>query len=519
VTIGTLCAGLPDLDIKGPVETEIRGITSDSRKAGPGVLFVAVEGTGGNGHDFLADAMASGCAAVAVQRDHLGRVAAELTGYEGAVVTAARTRPLPALLGRSLHGKPDLKLLTAAVTGTNGKTTVSYLMREMLNRLEGPCGLLGTIAYDDGRTREPAPLTTPGGPVFYSWLGRMTAGGCRSVAMELSSHGLDQERVAGLELDVAVMTNLGRDHLDYHRDLQDYLAAKARIIDLLRPAGESGRGPGRLVLNQDDPHLAGLDTGAAEVLRFSAGNPTGNPSGNPSAADHPADLKVVAADLDLTGTRLVLDWRGRRLEIDSPLVGRFNIENLTAALAAGLALQLDPGDCAAALAGVAQVPGRLEQFLLPGGGLAVVDYAHTHDALAAVLRTCDELSDGRLLVVFGCGGDRDRGKRPLMGRVAARESDQAWITSDNPRGEEPGGIIRDILKGYDEVREPRAAGREMVIDRREAIEAALNQAGAGDIVVVAGKGHEDYQLVGGRVLSLDDREIVREWINLNSNHE
>jgi UDP-N-acetylmuramoyl-L-alanyl-D-glutamate--2,6-diaminopimelate ligase len=397
------------------------------------------------------------------------------------------------------------------VTGTNGKTTVSFLMREMLNRIHGPCGLLGTIAYDDGRVRESASLTTPPGDVFYRWLDRMVKGGCRSVAMELSSHGLDQERTAGLGLDVAVMTNLGRDHLDYHRDPANYLAAKTRIMEFLRTGAETeGTGrPGVLVLNQDDPNLAGIDPAGRETVRFSARTPSG---------DRMADLQVLTADLELEGTRLVLDWRGLRLDIDSPLVGRFNVENLTAALAAGVALGLDPAQCSEALGGVDQVPGRLERFILPGGGLAVVDYAHTHDALAAVLRACDELNDRRLLVVFGCGGDRDRGKRPLMGRVAARESDQAWITSDNPRSEEPGGICRDIMAGFDEVTEPRAVGREMVIDRREAIETALAEAGPGDIVVVAGKGHEDYQLIGGRVVDLDDRVIIREWIERNRDH-
>jgi UDP-N-acetylmuramoyl-L-alanyl-D-glutamate--2,6-diaminopimelate ligase len=506
VTVGQLCSGLSGLKVAGDSKRVISRITVDSRQAGTDTLFVAVPGTSGDGHDYLDKALALGAGAVAIQEDRFNQVSHLLEGYTGVVLRVDKTRPLPALLGRRLNGNPDASLLTAAVTGTNGKTTVSFLMREMLNRLHGPCGLMGTIAYDDGKTSVPAPLTTPDGTVFYAWLGRMVENGCRSVAMELSSHGLDQDRTAGLELDVAVMTNLGRDHLDYHRDLDEYLAAKARIMDLLRD-GISGR-QGTVVMNQDDAHLASLDTGQAKVVRFSLGNPV---HGSP-------DLAVVSSQLELTGTRLQLDWRGTPLEITSPLVGRFNLENLTAALAAGLALGLDPAACAEALGGVPQVPGRMERFILPGGGLAVVDYAHTHDALAAVLGTCDELSTGSLLVVFGCGGDRDRGKRPLMGRVAARESDQAWVTSDNPRGEEPGGIIRDILKGFDEVREPRAVGREMVIDRKEAIEAALSVAGPGDIVVVAGKGHEDYQLVGDRILELDDRVIIKDWIKGNRHH-
>lgn len=511
LTLGRLCRGLPGLELSGDPETSISMITADSRLAGPGVLFVAVPGTEADGHAYVGDAMASGCPALVLQRDRAEQAALVSPDFDGAVVLADRTRALPALFGRRLNAAPDRNLWTVAVTGTNGKTTVSFLMREMLDRLHGPCGLLGTISYDDGRTREPAPLTTPPGDVFYGWLGRMVTNGCRSVAMELSSHGLDQERTAGLGLDVAVMTNLGRDHLDYHRDPDAYLAAKARILEFLRTGNETGGtgGPGVVVLNQDDPRLAALDIAGHESVRFSARTPPG---------DRHADLKVLKADLELDRTRLVLDWRGLTLTIDSPLVGRFNVENLTAALAAGLALGLDPVQCAEALGGVPQVPGRLERFVLPNGGLAVVDYAHTHDALAAVLRACDELNDRRLLVVFGCGGDRDRGKRPLMGQVAARESDQAWITSDNPRSEEPGGICRDIMAGFDEVTDPRATGRELIIDRREAIEAALVEAGPGDIVVVAGKGHEDYQLIGGRVIDLDDRIIITDWIERNRAH-
>jgi UDP-N-acetylmuramoyl-L-alanyl-D-glutamate--2,6-diaminopimelate ligase len=323
--------------------------------------------------------------------------------------------------------------------------------------------------------------------------------------MELSSHGLDQGRVAGLGLDVAVMTNLGRDHLDYHGDLASYLAAKARIIDHLRPGhGTGGTGrPGVLVVNGADPAFAGLDAGDRTVVRFRA---------EPGPVVAGCDLQVLAADLDLDGIHLELDWRGRALEVRSPLVGRFNAANLTAALAAGLALELDPPACCEALAGLDQVPGRMERIDLPGGGLAVVDYAHTPDALAAVLHTCGELATGNVLAVFGCGGDRDRGKRPLMGAVAAAAADRTWITSDNPRSEDPAAICADVLAGYEETTGRRSRSVAVIVDRREGIRAAIAAAGRGDIVVVAGKGHEDYQLVGDRVLDLDDRRIVREWI-------
>ena len=489
LTLRELSAGIPGTAVRGDGDVAITDVTADSRQAGPGMLFVAVQGTAADGHRYLDAARKGGCAAVACQRGNC-----EEPVTRGSVLVADDTRPLPALAARLLTGRPDTYLRTAAVTGTNGKTTVAFLMQAILQKLHGPCGLLGTIRYDDGTCHQSAPLTTPGGPVLFSWLDRMRRAGCRAVALEISSHALDQARVAGLELDVAVMTNLGRDHLDYHGDTGRYLAAKARIVEHLRP------GSGTLVLNAGDPLLAGLEAPGRQVIRFAAG---------PEVA---ADLRVTAAELDPTGTRLRLDWRGQTLELASPLVGRFNVENLAAALAAGLALDLPAADCLEALASVAQVPGRLERFDLPAGAMAVVDYAHTHDALAAVLATCDELSDGRLLVVFGCGGDRDRGKRPLMGAVAARAADVVWITSDNPRSEDPAAICAEILGGFNEVAEPRATESYVVEDRRAAIEAALSAAGSGDVVVIAGKGHEDYQLVGDQVLDLDDGRVARNWI-------
>jgi UDP-N-acetylmuramoyl-L-alanyl-D-glutamate--2,6-diaminopimelate ligase len=380
----------------------------------------------------------------------------------------------------------------------------------MLGHLHGPCGLIGTINYDDGVHTQPAPLTTPGGPVFYHWLGRMRDHGCRSVAMEISSHALDQGRTAGLGLDVAIMTNLGRDHLDYHQDLEQYLLAKAGIIDLLRPEGQGPLGRvGTLVLNADDPQLASLETGQARVLSFSA---------KPDSSVK-ADLKVTSAVLNLRGSTLGFRWQGVEHELKSLLVGRYNVENLAAALAAGLALGFPVAACAHALAGVGQVPGRLERIALPSGAIAVVDYAHTHDALDAVLRACDELVENRLLVVFGCGGDRDRGKRPLMGAVAARGADRTWITSDNPRSENPQLICEDIHRGYAEVTAPRSTSCAVVLDRTAGIESALKDASAGDIVVIAGKGHEDYQLVKDQRLHLDDRQIVREWVKRQVDHE
>jgi UDP-N-acetylmuramoyl-L-alanyl-D-glutamate--2,6-diaminopimelate ligase len=497
LTLSGLCRDLPGLDAHAAGPDAVRRVTADSREAGPGVLFVAVHGASGDGHAFAAAALEAGCPAVIVQDP-----SCVPGGDPSRVLVAADTRPLPALLARRLAGEPDLALRTAAVTGTNGKTTTAFLLRALLDALEGRCGLVGTIEYDDGAERRPAPLTTPGGPVFFELLGRMVANGCRAVAMEISSHALDQGRTAGLELDVAVMTNLGRDHLDYHHDMDRYLQAKARIRELLRPA-RGGRPAGAVVINRQDGQLRTVDVSGCRSVGFAA---------DPRLPAHGAGLRVTAAALRMDGTHLDLQWQGRALSLDSPLVGRFNVENLAAALGAGLAMGYDPDACCAALAAVPQVPGRLERLLLPNGAIAVVDYAHTHDALAAVLGACRELTTGRLLAVFGCGGDRDKGKRPLMGAVVARDADLAWITSDNPRGEEPAAICAQIAEGFAAQTDPRARTSRVVVDRRSAINEALEAARPGDIVIVAGKGHEDYQLIGGRRLDFDDREVIRDWL-------
>ena len=505
-TLARLCSRWPELSITGDDQVRVTAVVEDSRAAGPGTVFVAVRGSGADGHRFVPQAVASGCAAVVVARDRAAGLRAALPENRPAAwVVASSTRGLPARLARECEGRPDTGLVCAGVTGTNGKTTTAFLLRQLLGRLRGRCGLLGTICYDDGHDQQPAPLTTPGGPVLYRWLRRMRDAGCTAAAMEISSHALDQERTADLALDVAVMTNLGRDHLDYHPDMAAYLAAKARILDLLVERPGRGKPAGAAVINAADPALAGLAVPDVPSVRF-------DPTGRAAAGGRAADLLVREASLGLQGTRLRCRWRGDDLTLHSPLVGRFNVENLAAALAAGLALGYDPADCVDALAGIDQVPGRLERFPLPGGGLAVVDYAHTHDALAAVLGACQELQPRRLSVVFGCGGDRDRGKRPLMAAVAARGADTVWITSDNPRSEDPAAICDDIATAYHALDDRRATRCEVIVDRRTAIATALDAAGEGDVVVIAGKGHEDYQLVGDEVRHLDDRQIVRDWI-------
>jgi UDP-N-acetylmuramoyl-L-alanyl-D-glutamate--2,6-diaminopimelate ligase len=330
-----------------------------------------------------------------------------------------------------------------------------------------------------------------------------------AVAMEISSHSLDQQRVADLALDVAVLTNLGRDHLDYHGDLNAYLAAKAKILDLVRAGQRRGKPTGKVVVNAADPAFAQLDFAELETVRFLS---------HPSHDDQTADLKVVNCKLDMAGIRCQLAWRQECFEISSPLVGRFNLANLVAALAAALALGVTPDVCQSAVAELAQVPGRMERIPLPGGAGAIVDYAHTPEALGALLQACRDLTSGRLILVFGCGGDRDRGKRPLMGCVAAQAADGVWVTSDNPRSEEPAAICEEIASGYRAAEHPRSSACQIVVDRQEAITAALGSAKAGDLVVVAGKGHEDYQLIGNQRIALDDRLIICEWVAARRDH-
>jgi len=482
-------------DLRRDAAAPLTAVTVDSRRAGPGVLFCAVRGSRADGHAWIAQAVAAGSPAVIT--------AADWTDDPGVGwLRLDDTRVAPARAARQVHGAPDLALRAAGVSGTNGKTTTALLLRSLLDGLHGGCGLLGTIRYETGRRTEPAPLTTPDGPVLYAALAEMRDAGLGAVALEVSSHALDQGRVAGLELDVGVLTNLSRDHLDYHGTMDAYLEAKLRIVELLR--GPERRKPvGALALNADDPAFAAVAPAGVEVVRWS----TGWRGASPGAAD----VRVTAADLRADGTRLELDVRGRRVALESALVGRFNVENLCAAVAAGVALGEDVAAVAAALAAAPQVPGRMEGFGLPNGAVAVVDYAHTPDALAAVLASCRELGDGAIHAVFGCGGDRDRGKRPQMGAVAARDADVTWITSDNPRSEEPVSICEAIADGYREAGGAAARCR-LLPDRTEAIRSALAAAAPGDVVVVAGKGHEDYQIVGDRRLHLDDREIVRGWI-------
>ncbi|HWP67127.1 MAG TPA: UDP-N-acetylmuramoyl-L-alanyl-D-glutamate--2,6-diaminopimelate ligase [Candidatus Limnocylindria bacterium] len=476
--------------LAGVERLEVSGVSCDSRTTEPGDLFVALPGTTTHGVRFAADAVARGAVAVA---------ASEPVALDVPVLRTAEPARLLGHVASRLAGDPSHALCIAGVTGTNGKTTTTHLLEGIWRAAGREPGVIGTIAYRYAGRARPAPHTTPTAPVLHRLLADMRAAGTTHVAMELSSHALAQERVAGLQLDAALFTNLTRDHLDFHGDMEAYFAAKARLFTELLPASaKAGRVAVVNVDTEPGRRLAAMTPG--RVVR--AGR----------APD--ADVRLADATTSLAGSRGCLIVGGERIEFETPLVGSAHLENVVLAAAAAWALGVAWSDVLAGLRSTPAPPGRVEQIAGPGFTV-VVDYAHSPDALERVLAALRPLTPGRLICVFGCGGDRDRGKRPLMGEAAARASDLVVLTSDNPRTEPPERILADIevgvrAAGMRPVRDA-AAGRGYLVeaDRRLAIERAIAAARPGDVVLVAGKGHEDYQIVGTERRHLDDREEVR----------
>ncbi|HSE94541.1 MAG TPA: UDP-N-acetylmuramoyl-L-alanyl-D-glutamate--2,6-diaminopimelate ligase, partial [Methylomirabilota bacterium] len=409
-------------------------------------------------------------------------------------------------LADAYYGHPSQALTVVGITGTNGKTTTSYLVEALLRARGLATGVIGTIQYViRGEARE-AHQTTPDALTLQGLLAEMVAAGVGGVAMEVSSHALEQRRVDGIAFDVAVFTNLTQDHLDFHGTMDAYAAAKRRLFVQLLPDG--GKPGATAVLNADDPvGAAWARTLPTRVLTFGMGvTGTGDPGALAGDRSAPRDVRPRRYRSGLRGIELSADTPLGPVHVASPLIGEHNVMNLLGAVATGVALSLEPAAIGAALGAVATVPGRFERVEAGQDFLVVVDYAHTPDALRRVLETARRLTPGRLGVVFGAGGDRDRGKRPLMGRIAAELAHRVWLTSDNPRSEDPVAIIREIAAG---VEPPPPGGYTEIPDRREAIEAALAWAGAGDTIVIAGKGHETYQIIAGQVLPFDDRSIAR----------
>jgi UDP-N-acetylmuramoyl-L-alanyl-D-glutamate--2,6-diaminopimelate ligase len=488
VRLEELIAGL-EVEVRGDAGVEIADLTYASAKVGSGTLFFCVRGLGADGHEFAADAVERGAVALVVERE---------LDLDVPQVRVADARAAMAPLAVRFWGDPTAKLTVAGITGTNGKTTTAFLLRRILEHAGRQSGLLGTVKRIVGGREEEVWLTTPEAIDLQSTFRAMLDGGDEACVMEVSSHALVMDRTAGVAFDAKVFTNLTQDHLDFHRDMESYFNAK-RLLFV--PAGiDDWRREATAVVNVDDEYgarLANELTGA------------GAPLLTLSASGGRASYRALDAGSDTASTWFrCIGPGGVEATVTMPLPGHFNIENALAALAAGEALGIDLTVGAEALATAQQVPGRFEPIDEGQDFMVLVDYAHTPDSLENVLSAARRLTDGRLLVVFGCGGDRDREKRPLMGQISAELSDLAVITSDNPRSEDPGAIIEEILAG---------SGRDAVEvepDRRAAIARGLEAADEGDVVVIAGKGHEQGQeFEGGRKVPFDDRDVAREELH------
>ena len=477
---------LPISTLIGSLRAPLSALVDDSRKVQPDCCYVALRGARADGHDWIEEAVRKGARAIVAERS-----CPEWAREQGVVwVQVPDTHEAVGYLMSAWYGFPSQDLVTLAVTGTNGKTTTSYLAHAIFCRTWLRCGLVGTIHYDNGRERIPAVNTTPGAAPLQEMLARMLENGCRAVAMEVSSHSLMQKRVAGMNFRVGIFTNLTQDHLDFHGDMESYYEAKKSLFLQMAASGDK---KAVAVINIDDPYgrrLVGELSGKMKVRSY------GTLEG--------ADFRMKPLRLSLTGSEYELAYNGKTYLVSIPLIGRFNMMNSLAALAGTVSAGIGIRDAIASLAQAPQVPGRLELVANVDHVMSFVDYAHTPDAIVNVCKTMKELCRGRLITVFGCGGDRDKAKRPLMGEAAARLSDYCIVTSDNPRSEDPEEIIADVLPGIPDGK------RHAVVDRAEAIREALAMAKPRDIVLVAGKGHENYQeFATGRIAFSDVAEIKR----------
>ena len=462
----------------------LSAVAYDSRRVSPGTLFVALKGLKANGLDFVPEAVRSGAAAVVSEQPRPEGLAVPW-------ITVADGRLALSLAAAEFHGHPSREMPVVGVTGTNGKTTTTYLLASIFDAAGWSAGVMGTVHYRVGQERREAARTTPEASDVQALLRAMRQAGNASCVMEVSSHALALKRVDGIRFAAAVFTNLTRDHLDFHGDMESYFAAKRRLFTML-PAEAPG------IVNADDPRAAALTTACARPVTY--------------GLLKPADVRVEELSLSLEGVRFTATTPVGVVRVRSSLVGRPNAYNLLAAVATASALGIPADAISGGLAEQAGVPGRFEVVSSPGDGITVVvDYAHTDDALRNLLETARPLAAGRLVTVFGCGGDRDRTKRPLMGMVAARLSDVLVITSDNPRSEDPAAIIEEIRRGIPAGEAASERTREVtaVIDRADAIEKAIALARPGDVVLIAGKGHEKTQHIGDRVLAFDDADVAR----------
>ena len=481
----TLAAAIPVHQVIGKLDRPVESIAYDSRRVQKNGLFVAMRGESRDGHEFIGQAIEKGASVIVAEREEKHSRATCL------VVENARNAL--ADLSATFYGLPAQRLKLAAVTGTNGKTTITFLIKHICEKAGLRCGLIGTVRYEIGERVLPASRTTPESLDLQELLAQIVNAGCRAAAMEVSSHALAQDRTRGLEWNVAVFTNLTQDHLDFHGTMESYFESKLKLFTQLGQQ-QKKRKP-VAVVNIDDRYgeqlLQRIGKKVA-VITYGMGVR--------------ADFRASNYRVEFGGTSYQLDARGKSYLVRVPLIGRFNVLNSVATLAAANALGVDLREAVLSLGKSSQVPGRLELVPAKRQFQVFVDYAHTPDALRNVLKTLRELGPNRLIVVFGCGGDRDRKKRPLMGEIADRHADYAILTSDNPRKEDPNSIITEIEKGF------RSTHYEKLVDRAEAIGRAIALVQPRDIVLIAGKGHENYQEFADHTVPFDDIQVARRAI-------
>jgi UDP-N-acetylmuramoyl-L-alanyl-D-glutamate--2,6-diaminopimelate ligase len=486
---------VPIIEHRGDLTRAVKGITDDSRTISAGSLFVAVKGERVDGHQFIPAAVSGGA----------GGVVAQYPIETGAVpfVHVEDSRRALGFLGSRFHGDPSSRLRMVGVTGTNGKTTTTYVCKAFLEAVGTRVGVIGTVAYQIGETLIPAAHTTPGALELQELLAEMVTHGCTTAIMEVSSHALAQDRTSGCEYDVAVFSNLTQDHLDFHGTMEAYFQAKLRLFTGLTGGHKGNK---RAIINVDDSYgLRIVERSPVPVWTY--------------GIKAKADLRAEDVRLSLQGTVFTAVTPLGNLRIESHLVGEHNVYNLLAAIGVALHEGATLDQIRQAVNQVTNVPGRFERVMAGQPFTVVVDYAHTEDALNRLLTAAAAVKTGRIITVFGCGGDRDRGKRPKMGEAAVRSSDVVILTSDNPRTEDPSAILEQVEQGVVKaLRQRPHVHYRKIADRREAIETAVREAQGADIVLIAGKGHEDYQIIGTTKYHFDDREVARNAIERLSSH-
>jgi len=485
--LGSILQNVKVTSTWGDQDVEIGGLQYDSREVKEGDLFIALRGAKMDGHRYIAKAYEMGAAAVVAETPP------DITSEGKTWVHVKDTRLAMGRLASNFYGQPSASLKVAGITGTNGKTTSTFLVQHLMAQAQRQCGLIGTVRYETGARVIEAKNTTPESADVHELMGEMVDNACQAVVMEVSSHGIEQHRVEGVEFDVCAFTNLSQDHLDYHGSMNAYFAAKRELFVKLN--NQTGDKKPTMVVNGDDSF-------GQRLLRDDFTNLKTLSYGFNSGLDYEAS----DMESDFEGTRFKLKVKGRSFLVRTPLIGRFNVYNVLTALCTSVSMGLNLRESIKNVEQLPQVPGRMESVGEKIPFRVFVDYAHTPDALEKACVTLRELNPRRLITIFGCGGDRDRAKRPLMAKAASKHSDIVILTSDNPRSEDPQQILKDASKGI------LGVSFTTIEDRKEAIEKAISLAQPRDVILIAGKGHETYQQFADRTIDFDDRLVARHCI-------